>query len=68
MLKLYVTCVKITIIYSPVNPDLLNPKNGEYAEFFDRRKVEEMDLSKPDEDKNSSIFYSNGEETVLYFW
>ena len=68
MLKLYVTCVKITIIYSPVNPDLLNLKNEEYAEFFDRLKVEEVDLSKPDEDKNSSIFYSNGEETVLYFW
>ena len=58
--------------YTPENPDWLNPKNEEYAELFDRLKIEEINLSDLKESykydgKGCALYAPDGEDTFLYF-
>ena len=61
--------------YTPSDPDMYNSVNDEYAEFFDKIKIEEMDLSNPKhsasyeyDDTGCALFCSaEGEHTWLYF-
>ncbi|MCH5154569.1 MAG: hypothetical protein J1F71_05090 [Clostridiales bacterium] len=58
--------------YTPSDPDLLNPSNEEYPDFFNRLKIEKIDLSdiadsyKYDGEGNA-LYGPGGEDTFLYF-
>ena len=58
--------------YEPGDPDLLNPRNEEYAELFERIKIENIDLNDINDpyagEWSGHVLYNPcGEETYLYF-
>lgn len=58
--------------YTTSNPDLLCPRNEEFAELFKKLKIEEMDLSDLDDHygyqgKGNGLYSSQSEWSYLYF-